>query len=61
MNKVFLSFVASAEVTTMFQHMAFKEYVTLIPDGFENFPQEANCRHCDFLPTLYNTALYDFL
>lgn len=30
-----LSYEASVQATTLFQHMAFKEYVALLPDGSE--------------------------
>lgn len=32
---MFLSCGASAKATTVSQHMAFKEYVVLLTDGFE--------------------------
>lgn len=35
-----LSFAASAQATTMLQHMAFKKYAALLPDGLDNLSQE---------------------
>lgn len=51
-NKMLLSYEASAQATTLFQHMAFKEYVALLQMGLRNFCQEIKCRPCDFLPAL---------